>query len=114
MLSIILQIINTLWLFSQEQVTEHQNLLYDILKVWSGSSKSGSKMWGNQGRWHLWLDFHTAQGFSDVCPNVQIYQVAGLIVPDPTALCGDMWAKDLTLNKLHRSNLLYVTVSFVS
>lgn len=95
-LSIILQIINTLWLFSQEQVTEHQNLLYDILKGWSGSCKSGSKMWGNKGHWHHWLDFHTAYGFSDVCPNMLIYQPAGL---NCTWVCGTpLWHMGQRLN----------------
>lgn len=56
----------------------------------------------------------TLQKGSDVCPDMQIYQLAGLIVLRTAALHGGMWVKDLTLNKLHRSNLFYVTVYFVS
>lgn len=51
----------------------------------------------------------TLQKGSDVYPDMQIYQPAGLIILRTVALHGGMWVKDLTL-KLHRSNLFYVTV----
>lgn len=56
----------------------------------------------------------TLQKGSDVCPDMQIYQPADPIILRTVALHGGLWVKDLTLNKLHRSNLFYVTVYFVS